>query len=451
MMLVHPPIWGAALVVRFAAFAAGVVVLLAAPAAAAPSVNSLTGASSVPLLTEFPLPTPGGFPQDAVGGPDGSVWYTVFLGTGGKVGRITPSGSITEWSVPGLGHPWAITVGPDGNLWFTIMGGVGKIGRITPTGVITELSLPTIHASQVDIAAGPDGNLWYVEARNNGSPGAIGRITPAGSVTEFDLPPAVGISGLIYSGSQITAGPDGNLWFTATDAIGRVTPAGAVTLFGLQDPGLNPAGIVSGADGNLWFAEDGAHLDPVMWHIGRITPSGQIMEFPVPSSEPLAVPWDVTSGPDGAIWFTDISDAGRIGRITLSGLVTDLFPTPTPASRPQGITVGSDGALWFVEEEANRIARLRVKGVAELLDDLAAALDNLQPPLDNGLANQLERRLQAARGDFADANTELLCSDLADFKAAVAKAAAKNNPKMTLEQADLLSAAGDGVTAAAGC
>ena len=44
-------------------------------------------------------------------------------------------------------HPDAITAGPDGNLWFTVPRVVGpgagegnKIGRMTPTGAITEFS-----------------------------------------------------------------------------------------------------------------------------------------------------------------------------------------------------------------------------------------------------------------------------------------------------------------------
>ena len=43
----------------------------------------------------------------------------------------------------------------------------------------------------------------------HGASGAIGRITPEGVVTEFTggIAPASGLRG-------ITAGPDGNLWFT---------------------------------------------------------------------------------------------------------------------------------------------------------------------------------------------------------------------------------------------
>ena len=40
----------------------------------------------------------------------------------------------------------AITTGPDGNLWFTSGGNnCASIGRITPSGEITEFDLPDVH------------------------------------------------------------------------------------------------------------------------------------------------------------------------------------------------------------------------------------------------------------------------------------------------------------------
>ena len=47
---------------------------------------------------------------------------------------------ITEFSI-GISpnaDPFGITAGPDGNLWFTES--AGRIGRITPSGVVTEFS-----------------------------------------------------------------------------------------------------------------------------------------------------------------------------------------------------------------------------------------------------------------------------------------------------------------------
>jgi len=71
----------------------------------------------------------------------------------------------------------------------------------------------------VGITAGPDGNLWFAATDVN----MIGRITPAGSFTEFPLPTTCGSSNGCGP-YAITAGPDGNLWFTeAANDIGRIT------------------------------------------------------------------------------------------------------------------------------------------------------------------------------------------------------------------------------------
>src|SRR5262249_22304680 len=56
----------------------------------------------------------------------------------------------------------------------------------------------------------------------------------------------------------ITAGPDGNLWFTErfTDKIGMINPTThAITDFAGLTANCAPYGITAGPDGNLWFAE----------------------------------------------------------------------------------------------------------------------------------------------------------------------------------------------------
>ncbi|HEX9304299.1 MAG TPA: hypothetical protein VGA31_07600, partial [Thermoanaerobaculia bacterium] len=54
---------------------------------------------------------------------------------------------------------------------------------------------------------------------------------------------------------------------------------------------------------------------------------------------------DITTGPDGNLWFIE---GNAIGRITTAGVVTE-FPMPTPQSYPTRIVAGPDGALWFTE------------------------------------------------------------------------------------------------------
>ncbi len=104
--------------------------------------------------------------------------------------------------------------------------------------------------------------------------------SPAGKITEFPVTSAKNLQ-------AITAGPDGNLWFTDIDGnqIGRITPSGTVTTFALPTPGSRPGEITVGPDHNLWFTETKGD------RIGRITPSGTITEFPITTSGGLPTFW----------------------------------------------------------------------------------------------------------------------------------------------------------------
>ena len=76
--------------------------------------------------------------------------------------------------------------------------------------------------------------------------------------------------------------------------------------------------------------------------IGRITVGGVISEYLIPTA--LAFPQAITTGPDGALWFTE-AHANKIGRITTAGDITEY--TVGFTATPYEIVVGPDGALWF--------------------------------------------------------------------------------------------------------
>jgi hypothetical protein len=123
--------------------------------------------------------------------------------------------------------------------------------------------------------------------------------------------------------------------------------------------------ITAGPDGNLWFTEEVGNK------IGQITPGGVITEFPFRTSNPSVI----TAGPDGNLWFTESYRplaAGKIGRISPDGTITE-FLIPTVNSFPLGITAGPDGNLWFVERDGNKIGRL-IPGI----DVTPAAADHFQ-------------------------------------------------------------------------
>jgi virginiamycin B lyase len=81
---------------------------------------------------------------------------------------------ITEFPLTGKGLGLGgIVAGSDGNLWFT-ESNAKKIGRITPTGQVAEFSIPWMKSDPTDIAPLDGGTLWFTERQGN----RIGRLTP---------------------------------------------------------------------------------------------------------------------------------------------------------------------------------------------------------------------------------------------------------------------------------
>jgi virginiamycin B lyase len=210
---------------------------------------------------------------------------------------------------------------------------------------LNEFPIPTADSGPNEITAGPDGNLWFTEGA-----GRIGRITPAGVITEFAIPTADG------DPFGITPGPDGNLWFTEVvgNQIGRITTAGVITEFTIPTANSGPNHITTGPDGSLWFTESTAN------QIGRITTAGVVTgEFLIPSA--VAEPRGITAGPDGALWFTESGNPDAIGRITTSGTFSPAAPFSV-GNGPIGITTGPDGNLWFAGPLSNHVGRITTSG-----------------------------------------------------------------------------------------
>jgi streptogramin lyase len=267
----------------------------------------------------------------------------------------------------GAPTPDYITAGSDGNLWFTGSGfdddgdPTGAfIGRITPGGEVARFEDPNGAISQPEvITAGWDGNLWFTSHGND----RIGRITPTGEITTF-------ADRRIKAPEGITAGPDGNLWFTSyeNDRIGRITPSGEISMLTSEGEIGGPDNIVAGPDGSLWFAgyDDNS--------IGRVTPTGEVKTFE-DSNRRIEELQDITAGPDGNVWFTghepdedDEPTDGFIGRITPRGDIT-IFETPDEIAGPEDITAGPDGNLWFASYFEDRIGRVTPDGEITVVKD----------------------------------------------------------------------------------
>lgn len=115
-----------------------------------------------------------------------------------------------------------------------------------------------------------------------------------------------------------------------------------------------PIDITVGPDGALWFT----NLDS--YWIGRITTQGELTTYATPLH---FANYGITRGSDGAFWFTSGTSAGAaIWRITTEGVFSS-FDLPTKDANLSYITSGPDKALWFTEGLVGQIGRITTGGV----------------------------------------------------------------------------------------
>lgn len=186
-----------------------------------------------------------------------------------------------------------------------------------------------------DVTGGPDGRLWA------GAAGAV--VAHAVVPLSNSLPSPVSISVPDVGTESITdvaPGPDGNVWFTVPSAnrVGAAPPAGAAQSYPLAGTAAEgaPVAITTGGDGALWFTKrnPGAivRMDPA-----TATVTGTFTTGLDQGADPSAI----ALGPDGNVWFSDAA-ADRVGRITPAGVIT-MFP----AVKSNDLIAGPDGNLWL--------------------------------------------------------------------------------------------------------
>jgi streptogramin lyase len=163
-----------------------------------PGVYAVTPATGA-LVKTFNSGTPS---NAVVSGPDNNIW----AGMTGSVTRIQLSdGSTSNFSTSGA--VTSLAPGTDGNVWFTDR--IGKVGKVTPTGAVTEYALPRFGKDVFKIVAATDGTYWFTYGfggHAGGDPGTcrLGHSTAAGSITSFAIADC--------KTASLTFGPDKNLW-----------------------------------------------------------------------------------------------------------------------------------------------------------------------------------------------------------------------------------------------
>ena len=119
-------------------------------------------------VVEYSVPHAATGPLGITSGPDGAIWFAEYAGN--RIGRVA-NDTVTEYTLPSSDKPYGIAPGPDGALWFGEANAGGRIGRITTAGVVSEFYVaPNIVSAYPQ--TGPDGALWFTENGAN----SIGRI-----------------------------------------------------------------------------------------------------------------------------------------------------------------------------------------------------------------------------------------------------------------------------------
>lgn len=109
----------------------------------------------------------------------------------------------------------------------------------------------------------------------------------------------------------------------------------------------NPYDITTGPDGAIWYAMEGSS------RVGRITTAGTVTSYSAINN-----PAGLITGPDGNIWNVDFGSA-QIERRTTSG---SAVPFSAGVVGPNAITNGPDGALWYAGANSNQIGRITPNG-----------------------------------------------------------------------------------------
>jgi virginiamycin B lyase len=171
-----------------------------------------------------------------------------------------------------------------------------------------------------------------------------------------DPPPTIAYNGAWIGGETasaiITASVPANA--AVTSAKGELVPAPQVVDFRIPTASSNPRDITSGPDGALWFTEGPAGK------IGRMTTAGVFSEFSAPGS-----PFAIASGADGNLYFSDVSMLEEaFDQITPSGTVTRTSIAVQNQMHPlYSMVLGPDHNLWAPDANGNVIAQFTPSGV----------------------------------------------------------------------------------------
>lgn len=197
-------------------------------------------------------------PTHVTSGPDGNIWvasYTSYTNSTANAYAIhvfSTSGNYIK-SYDSTGNIYGLAPNyQDNSVWYarrneSPTGATYSLIKLSlESNSSTVYTVPSATGNIGDLVYGNDGSMW-LSYTNSASSGGFFKVTNAGSFTGY-APPT---SGIYY----ISPGLDGNAWMTSyqNGYIFRLTQSGTYTLYSTASPNA----ITAGSDGNMWFTRQG--------------------------------------------------------------------------------------------------------------------------------------------------------------------------------------------------
>ena len=248
-----------------------------------------------------------------------------------------------------------VALGPDGAIWMCDGGFGTTLDRFAPSGPVEKHPLGY---SPEEIVVGADGAFWLTTNEST-----VLRVTTSLHITAYP------VSDEIVGG--ITLGGDGSVWFIEQYHLGRITPSVRLKEYPLvagstHFTGTSVSGIAWGSDARVWFgAFTSSH------YIVSLVPATGAIQIEAPSTFSGG---PVVAGPDGNIWYMDGATRSYqtvLVKLTTKGQATTYYGPAgfVQEGNPAGMVVGPDRALWFTTQ---RIQNNRVAGGGLVRYDIAA-------------------------------------------------------------------------------
>lgn len=263
-------------------------------------------------------------------------------------------GHVSALTSPGQ-ESWAFTYGTDAG-----DAGTGRIVKVLQAPA----SVPLWGGEQLKVTVAPSitgtpkigVRLTVSNGYWTGNPATYGYQWQRCNLTGGECSPIPGATNANYTPSGADVSHMLEAVVSATNGGGSATAIARVVLSAgpsqeMSLPsGSKPFDITSGPEGNLWFTEHGTSK------IGEITTAGTVSEYALPAG---SEPEGITAGSAEDVWFTDYGTS-KIGKITTAGAVTEY--ALRNGSDPSGIASGPDGELWFAEEGNSKIGKITTTG-----------------------------------------------------------------------------------------